>query len=121
MVALLCAYVVIAMPFLGISWKQTQYWGVMLMLSGSILLLVESRRRIAERSPSSGFGHLGTVALVMMILWGQPWWPIPRPQQPDDFEVFVWPFLVLVSATRILSAQPPRREDEAPEGEPGLA
>lgn len=121
LVALLCAYAVIAMPFLGVPWKRAEEFAILAMFCSAILLLAESRGRRAARSGPSGFSHLGGVAMVMMILWGQPWWSVPCPQQAADFQVFVWPFLILVNATRILSAQATDRDDAVLEREPGLA
>jgi len=121
LIVLLFAYAVIAMPFLGLPWKRANDFSFLLVLPGSILLLIEGRWGIATKSGPSGFSHLGRTAMVMMLLWGQPWWPVPRPQQPDDFWVFVWPFLIVVNATRILLAEAPDPDSAALDEEPRLA
>jgi len=59
--------------------------------------------------------------MAMMFLWGQPWWPIPRPQQASDFWLFIWPFIILVNATRVLLAKAPQRDSVTLDEEPGLA
>jgi Na+/proline symporter len=121
LVALLCTYAVIAMPFLGMPWKRTEHFAALLVLLGAIVLIVGSRRSIAARSGPSGLSHLGSVAMIMMLLWGQSWWPVPRPQQASDFWVFVWPFIILVNATQILSTRAPDPKGAALDEEPGLA
>jgi hypothetical protein len=121
LVALVCSYVVIALPFLGVPWKRAEDFALLIVFLGAILLIVGSRRSIAARSEPSGLGHLGAVAMIMMLLWGQSSWPVPRPQQASDFWVFVWPFFILVYATRILATRPPAREGAALDEEPGLA
>jgi len=59
--------------------------------------------------------------MAMMFLWVQPWWPIPRPQQASDFWLFIWPFIILVNATRVLLAKAPQRDSVTLDEEPGLA
>jgi len=120
LVALACSYAVIALPFLGMPWKRAEDVALLLVFLGAILLIVGSRRDIAARSEPSGLSHLGGIAMIMMVLWGQSWWPVPRPQQASNFWVFVWPFIIVVYATRIL-ATPPAREGAALDEEPGLA
>jgi hypothetical protein len=121
LIALLCTYAVIAMPFLGVSWTRTHDFAALLTVLGAFVLFAAGGRTVAARPGPSGLGHLGGVAMVMMFLWGQPWWPVPRPQQSSDFWVFVWPFFILVHATRILATRPPDRESAALDEEPGLA
>jgi hypothetical protein len=121
LVALLCAYAVIAMPFLGMPWNRMEDFVALLMILGVFVLLAAGGKTVAAGPGRSGFGHLGRVAMAMMFLWGQPWWPVPRPQQASDFWVFIWPFIILVNATQILSAQAPDSKGAALEEEPGLA
>jgi len=121
LVALLCAYAVIAMPFLGMPWNRMEDFVALLMILGVFVLLANGGKTVAARPGRSGFGHLGRVAMAMMFLWGQPWWPVPRPQQASDFWVFIWPFIILVNATQILSARAPDPKGTAFDEEPGLA
>jgi hypothetical protein len=121
LVALLSAYAVIAMPFLGVSWKRMEDFGPWVILLAAVLLISDGGKRVAVRQGVSGLGHLGVVAMIMMFLWGQPWWSVSRPQQADDFWLFIWPFVLLVNATRILLAGAPDRDGTAREKEPGLA
>ncbi|MGN6820141.1 MAG: hypothetical protein ACTHJR_15865 [Sphingomonas sp.] len=121
LIALLCAYAVIAMPFFGISWERTGDFAELLIILGAFQLFTAGGRRDRIGRAPSGFGHLGAVAMVMMFLWGQPWWSIPRPQQASDFWVFVWPFFILVNAIRVLSVQPPDRDGTAVDRELDLA
>jgi Na+/proline symporter len=121
LVALACSYAVIALPFLGVPWKRAADFGTLLLISGAFFLFVTGRRAAAAKSGPSGLSHLGGVAMVMMLLWGQPWWPVPRPQQASDFWFFVWPFIILINATHILSARAPDPDSTARDEEPGLA
>jgi hypothetical protein len=121
LVALLCAYAVIAMPFLGMPWKRMEDIGILVILLAAFLLFAAGGKTTAARPGPSGLGHLGGVAMAMMFLWGQPWWPVPRPQQASDFWVFIWPFIILVNATRILLAKAPQLDRAALKEEPGLA
>ena len=121
LIALLCTYAVIAMPFLGMPWKRVEDFGLWIVLLAAVLLIVDGGKRTAVRQGASGLGHVGVVAMVMMLLWGQSWLPIQRPQQPNDFLVFIWPFIILVNATRILSAGPRISKRAARDREPDLA
>ena len=121
LLALVCAYAVIAMPFLGMPWKRAEDFSLLLVFVGAILFIAGSQRSIAARSGSSGLSQLGGVAMIMMLLWGQSWWPVPRPQQASNFWVFVWPFIILVNATHILSARAPDPKRATLDEEPDLA
>jgi Na+/proline symporter len=121
LVALLGAYAVIAMPFLGVPWKRMEDFVVLLMLFGALVLFAGGGKTAAARPGPSGLSHLGSVAMVLMFFWGQPWWPVPRPQQASDFWVFVWPFIIVVNATRILLAKAPELDSRTLDEEPGLA
>lgn len=121
LVALVCAYAVIAMPFLGMPWKRMEDIGILVILLGAVLLFAAGGKTTTARPGPSGFSHLGGVAMAMMFLWGQPWWPIPRPQQASDFWLFIWPFIILVNATRVLLAKAPQRDSVTLDEEPSLA
>jgi Na+/proline symporter len=120
LIALFCTYAVIAMPFLGLSWKRTEDFSLLVIILGAFLLFAAGGKTTRARPGPSGLSHLGRVAMALMFLWGQPWWPVPRPQQASDFWVFVWPFIILVNATRILLAESPDRDSAALEEQPGL-
>jgi|GEM_PF-2851046 len=121
LVALLCAYAVIAMPFLGVPWKRMEDFGLWIILLAAVLLIIDGGKRTAVRQGASGLGHVGVVAIIMVTLWGQPWITVQLPQQASDFWVFIWPFVILVNGTRILGAGPPIRGRAARDREPDLA
>ena len=121
LVTLLCAYVVIAMPFLGVPWKRMEDLVALLMILGAILLFAISGKKAPARPEPSGLNHVGGVAMAMMFFWGQPWWSVPHPQQASDFWVFIWPFIILMRATPVLSTRVTDRDRGVLDEEPGLA
>ena len=108
LIAVLCAYVCIAIPFFGLMPQRAGDIELLLLFLCSMFVAL-SGRSASAKSGSSGLEHVGGAAIVMMALWTLPAWPFPRPRQPDDFLIFLWSFVVMASATRILSAKAPDR------------
>ena len=107
LVALLLAYVVIAAPFIGVPWNRAYFLSVLLMFPGLAVIVFDSIGGVSglrsSGSVRSGFAHLGWITLVMVMAWGQPFLPVARPHDPQDFQLFVWPLLIIVNMMRILS------------------
>jgi len=45
----------------------------------------------------------------------------PTSAATSDFWLFIWPFIILVNATRVLLAKAPQRDSVTLDEEPGLA